>query len=253
VEIGLSLSLTSNKGVGGWTPARLGASLLGWWDAERADKLALSGSSVTTWTDIVANYAMTQAVGAAKPVYSATSFNGRPGITFDGADDELTLPSQPFPSGAAPSEIWGLVDQLALGSDVSTRRVASYGGFASGNNDLRQLARSANVGVMNIAQTLCGNGAASIAAANTVVDFSGIHVARGTFSATDTAIRVDGGAATSAAVVPATSATRARIGAATPGFGFWNGRMNTVLITGPLSAEQAAELTTYLKARGGIS
>src|SRR5688500_3331977 len=84
-----------SKGVGvGVSPVTiLGASLLAWWTADRADLITLSGSQVTSWKDVVAGYDVVQGVGGSRPLWSATSFNGAPSLTFDAIDDELTLGS----------------------------------------------------------------------------------------------------------------------------------------------------------------
>lgn len=65
-----------------WTPVDLGASLKGFYLAS-ADKTIATG--VSQWTDLSGNNNhLTQATPANQPAWSATSFNGRPGITFDG-------------------------------------------------------------------------------------------------------------------------------------------------------------------------
>lgn len=414
--------------IGGWTPAALGSSLLGWWDAERTDKLTLSGSAVTTWTDVVGSYAATQGVTAAKPRWDANAFGGvlnkctnynnspqalvtpttaanfnaaisgvtasgdaatlfgvvddsialaaagintgngrvyvidntagaatsqiriagnpgntnahcyiawgrasagtgdvsrtstgvsaasisgtsyaravaanltpgstademrvraapgavvyftlnglyegstaptqdvvvngsaaygfgRPGLIFDGSDDELTLASVPFPTGASACEIWALVDQQALVADTSTRLAASYGGTGTANR--RRIGRAVSGGA-NRGQIGAGDGASEVTATNGSVDFSGRHVARGIFRATEIQADMDGISAAAQAVVPATTSDRTRIGAnssPTAG-GFWHGMMSTVIVTGALSTDQASQLTAYLKARGGIA
>lgn len=432
--LGLELAMSLGAGGGLWTPDALGASLLGYWDAERTDKLALSGSSLTTWTDIVGSYAATQAVGAAKPRWDAnafggvlnlltrgdefttwglsntvptadagvaptatkfqdvvdagavnhqlaspsinsfvagqtytfsiyiragsggrgirltfpsaafspqgfahfdpatgavlssstatagteiqpdgsvrvwitqaatatstggvfvsltngttlayqgdgTSFNyvgraqvvqgstpgqwvatpagpaygfGRPGVIFDGSDDELTLASVPFPTGANACEIWALVDQTALVADTTDRRVFSYGGNANATS--RQMRRVVATGV-NRARIASGDGAVAADVTNSSVDLSGRHVMRGIVRAADIQIDVDGVASLTAPVTSATGTARTRIGANTADSagGFWQGQIAAVLVTSTLSADQASQLLTYLKSRGGIA
>jgi len=236
----------------GWTPAQLGSSLLGWWDAEDSATITQSGGLVSSWKDKVAAYDAVQALGSAKPVYSATSFNSRPGLTFDGVDDEVTLGSQPFPSGATPSELWALVDQTALVADVTGRFIASYGG--TGTTNRRRISRSVVTGV-NRANVGAGDGGTEVSSVNSSVDFSGRHVVRGVIRATEVQVDVNGTASATAAVVPATTALRFRIGAnsSTTAGGFWQGVIPLVIITGALDSGQAAQLLAYLKARGGIA
>jgi hypothetical protein len=74
-----------------WTPADLGADLLGWWDASNSGSLTLSGADVTGWNDLSGSgNHLTQGTATRYPQYSATSFNSSyPGLTFDGSNDVL--------------------------------------------------------------------------------------------------------------------------------------------------------------------
>lgn len=230
--------------------AVLGASLLAFWDAERSSTLTLSGSSVTTWTDRKAGYAPTQAVGGSKPAYSATSFNGRPGLTFDGADDYLELGSVPFPAGASPSEIWYLGSQDSLPADTNPRAMFDYG---DGANARRQLRRTVNAG-SNRPQLVIGTGAGIFGVENTG-DFSGKHVIRAIAGATQSSVVFDGGTPATSTVTPATGTNRTRIGAnaASSAGLYFQGVISAILVTAPLTTDQAAQLTQYLKTRGGIA
>jgi len=233
-----------------WDPVLdLGAALLGYWDAERPGLITLSGSSVTTWTDVVGGYAPTQGVSGSKPIYSATSFNGRPGITFDGTDDSLLAASQPFPSGSAASEIWALIDQKALAADATTRVSLAYG---SGNSATsRYVARTTSGGV-NRGFANAGNGTSAVQVTDTAVDYSGKHVARVEITGSAIAVSVDGNTSVSTAVTPATGTTNIRIGGTLAGSNFANMTASAFLITSPLTTAQAAQMLAFLKARGGI-
>lgn len=239
---------------GGWTPAQLGTSLLGAWDAERSDLITLVGSVVSSWRDVVAGYDAAQATGVARPAYSATSFNGRPGLTFDGADDELTYAGVgAFPVGSAGGEIWALLDQTALPADTANRRILSYGGGL--NNNSRQLIRTVSLGV-NRALGSTGYGTSATNTQNNLVDFSGRRVARLIVGSAQTKINVDGQEDPSpSTVTPNTSNTRTRIGANTAATAslFLQGVVNFAAITGPLTDEQSALMIQFLKARGGIA
>lgn len=77
-----------------WSPLDLGSALVAAYDPTDATTLTLSGSSVSQWNDLSSNhYNLVQATGANQPVYSATSFMGQPGITFDGTNDFLAAAS----------------------------------------------------------------------------------------------------------------------------------------------------------------
>ncbi len=249
---GFGFGTSSGTNLGSFDPFMLGASLLGYWDAESVSTLTLAGSLVTTWADRVAGYAPTQATSGFKPVYSATSFNGRPGVTFDGTDDYLELASVPFPTGATACEIWGLADQTILGAVALGGGLFAYGGNASLNR--RMLFRTTSGGVNRVASSV-GNGGAGITTTEPTVDYSGIHVGRVVVSPTQTSVSADGSAPTTAAIVPATGTTRTRIGSNTSDVvaTFWKGAINTIIVTNLLTAPQAAQLTAYLKTRGGIA
>lgn len=241
--------LTQVAALSGWSPLQLGSSLLAWWDAERADLITVSGGLVSSWKDAVGAYDAVQTVGASKPAYSATSFNGRAGLTFDGTDDELTFTGVPagIPTAANPSEVWTLVSQDALVADATGRTSFSYGG--AGNNT-RFCERAVSGGV-NRADAASGSGAGVVTCLNAGVDFSGRHVVRNIFTATAVQCDVDGVVGTPQAVVPSTNTTRGRIGAnsaGTPG-AYWNGVHSTVLVVAPLTAAEATLLYAYLNRR----
>lgn len=235
----------------GWSPFVLGASLLAWWDAERSDLITQSGGLVSSWRDIVAGYDATQSVGASKPAYSGTGFNNRPGLIFDGVDDELTCVAGGLLAqlgGSASYELWLAVSQDALVADATTRFLLNVGDGSV--NTSRSVNRLVSGGV-NRARTLVGNGASSVGASQTTTDFSGRHIVRGASTATDVTTTVDGVASSTAAVVPNTTATRLRLGAgsAASAASFHNGVVSAALITGPLSAGDAAKLYAYLSPR----
>lgn len=75
-----------------WTPAALGAPLALWLDANDASTITLNGSTVSQWGDKSGNGRnAVQATAATQPVYSATSFNGKPTLTWDGIDDAMQI------------------------------------------------------------------------------------------------------------------------------------------------------------------
>lgn len=232
-----------------WTPLNLGASLYDMWDAEQAGTISLSGSAVTSWLSVKNAYSAAQAVGASRPIYSATSFNSRPGITFDASDDQLTYGGVGvFPVGAAACEIWALVDQTVAGAVAGTLRILAYGGIT--NNDSRFMSRSASGGV-NVLNLNVGNGGASVGlATSTSAPFDGRHVCRAIIDGANAQVILDAAASGVAAVTPATGTTMTRIGLGTAGVGYFGGVMSLLAITAPLSATQAAQMSAYLKARG---
>jgi hypothetical protein len=228
-----------------WTPLDLGADLLAWWDAEY-DPLLITetAGAVSSWKDIVGAYDVVQGTGAAQPIYSATSFNGTGGVTFDGTDDELTLVGVPagLPTGANPCEMWALVDQTQGAATAGFLAILAYGNTGGTSRHVRR----ATDGSTNRANILVNNNAS-----NTNVDFSGRHVVRGIVGATTSNMNVDSVAGTDLVEVPNTATTRVRIGAQcnTAAAGFWKGVIASVLVTAPLSAGEATQMYGYLNAR----
>lgn len=236
-----------------WTPANLGASLYAWWDAQRPDLITASGGLVSSWKDSVAAYDATQAIGSARPTYSATSFNNAAGVTYDGSDDELTCTDAALLAklGAATSyEMWGVVDQAALVADTSLRFALSVG---NGNTTSRRAGRSVVTGV-NRASVQVGNGSTTGTATNPTVDFSGRHSVRYQTTATESVTEVDGVTMTAVSVVPSTTATRIRLGAtANPtAASFWQGVFSSLLFTAPLTASQATLMFAWGATRTGV-
>jgi len=230
---------------GSFTPSSLGGKLIAWWDANTG--VTESGGAVSAWTDSVASVVVAQGVAGNQPVYSATSFaNSKPGITFDGVDDYLTLASPTFCGGATDCEMWGLVQQTALAADTTDRRAASLGGASS---RYRELLRRVSAGV-NRFQALVGNGSSPITITNSAVDFSGYAVVRLYNSGTTMGISVNGGAVTTTTVTPNTASTTFRIGAFSGAVAnYWQGQIAAIIVTQPLTTGEAQQLANYLYRR----
>jgi hypothetical protein len=70
-----------------WTPAQLGSPLALWLDAADASTITLNGSTVSQWRDKSGNARhVSQATAANQPTLTAFGLNGKPVVTFDGAD-----------------------------------------------------------------------------------------------------------------------------------------------------------------------
>lgn len=230
---------------GGWWPLSLGSALVAWWDAQYG--VSLSGSQVTAWADRKIGYSAVQGVSAARPIFSATSFGGAPGLTYDGVDDELTCTDAgllaALPDGAEAGELWAVVQQDAAAADTTTRYALAYG---NGSNFARRLGRAVISGVVR-GQLLVGNGSAPSARTIDTVDFTSRHAVRGVVGATASQGFVDGSPSSAMSLVPATVASRLRLGAgdAASAGNFWQGRIRHLVVTAALSAEQTALLQTW--------
>lgn len=82
IGCGLSLPEVATRGSIAWTPAKLGANLLTWYDASIAGSLSLSSSDVNTWADLGGGGHTLSSAVAHKPTFSATGLNGRPAVMF---------------------------------------------------------------------------------------------------------------------------------------------------------------------------
>ena len=223
-----------------WSPTNLGALLVGWLHAED-----LAAGAVSSWSDRKSGAAFVQATGANQPVASLTSFNGRPGVTFDGSNDQLAYTGIPtgWPTGAAEGEVWVLVSQDALAADATARTAVGYGGVTSAT--WRAIQRTVSGGV-NRARI---SGAGSLVA-DATVDLSGRHNFAGLFPSGTMGITVDGGAVATTSVTQATGTTTARLGATSGGTLFWNGVISEVLvIAGNTDAGQRSSLAAYFAAK----
>lgn len=108
---------------GAWTPASLGTDLIDYWDADAG--VVLSGSDVTTWTGqgpnayVLGSSAISGDLSSA-PVYNATSFGGKAGLTFTAANLDYLA------TGVAAVSFGGTTGSFFMAIDVS----ASSGNFA---------------------------------------------------------------------------------------------------------------------------
>lgn len=222
----------------------LGDSLLEWWTADRPDLMTLVGAAVTNWRGTKNGYSVTQAISASRPTYSASSFNGSAGLTFDGGDDGLATATQPFPSGSNPSQVWAVVQQDALPANTTVRFIASFGGagFDSQVRVTRAVVAAANRLACNV-----GTGGGGGVFPQPVGDFSTRHVVRLSVGATLSAAGFDGAALSDAmAAVPAIGTSGLSIGSNQAVSGNnWQGQIRDVLVTGSLSAEQEAALLAW--------
>jgi hypothetical protein len=229
----------------------LGGTLLELWDAERTDLITIA-TGVSAWTGSKAGLQVTQGTGAAQPVWSATSFGGRPGITFDGMDDTLTLIlAAQFPAAGDASEIWVVLSNTADSSDATARHAVTYGVNSGANN--RTISRAVVSSVVRHRATV-GDGTTVAMTGNTEF-LNSRHVVRLEVGATHSVMTVDGVRGPVTAVVPATTATRFRIGSSPVGTPtlFWQGQVAFAAVTLPMPYPGLAKaFENYLLRRRGL-
>lgn len=234
-----------NRAADAWSPAQLGASLLGWWTADRSDLITLqTGSKVSSWRDVVAGYDLTQGTDDSRPVYSATGFNGLPGITADGIDDNLARSSSPFPSAAAQCEIWALGDWPSIASNNAN--AFSYGGSSVA------AVRAIRMTTVSSIMRLIGD--ATSANVNTNFAFpGGRHIIRFAVDGVESRLDYDGGQRSTLTVTPTTSTLRMRMfaGSNTGVDRLMAATIADVLVTDLLTDAQAAQLQAYLLTKRG--
>lgn len=246
LSVGLGLGLTAPRGAKGFNPITdLGSDLLAWWDAGYG--VSTSGSQVTGWTDRKNGLTVSQALGASRPSFSATGFNGAPCVIFDGLDDRLTA-AQPaiIPVGSAASWAFCVVDQVAA-ADPMNRIFLMWGGT---NQDFLLFRRTSGVNRVN---AIIGTGSGLVSAAEPTTDFTGRHLVCALVNPTSTSVSVDGGPYTTSTGVPGTTKNTLSIGAFN-GSNQQNfqGSIRDIVITNALTAPQLASLTSYLLKRRNI-
>ena len=91
----------------------MGALFFGdYWAADRDNEAAVNPritivTGVSNWPEeATRNAAAVQAVGTLQPVLSATSFGGKPGVTFDGSNDALVVTLSPSIADTGRVYVW---------------------------------------------------------------------------------------------------------------------------------------------------
>jgi len=250
--VGLSLGLRaglSPAGARGFDPFSLSAALYDVWDAERAETLSLASGTVRAWRSVRHGHAATQTAGASRPSWATAGLNGRPCVSFDGADDELVCDGVgALPTGDEACEIWMLGAQDAPVSDTGVRYAFGYGGgsFLSSRGVRRDV-----VGGVSRATVLYGAAPSNVIAV-APGSFDGPSVVRIEVTGTQGYAALNGARGAAAAGVATTGDAVVRIGAGAPGTNFFKGRIALIAVTAPLDETQAARMTAGLKARGGV-
>jgi hypothetical protein len=108
----------------------LGSRLVGWFEADD-----LSNGAVSSWANRATGVsALAQGTSGSRPTRAATSFNGLPGVTFDGGDDWLsgTLTA----SAGFRMSVFMLV-QRGAGGDADARFVSLNNGSGNDTDDYK--------------------------------------------------------------------------------------------------------------------
>lgn len=129
-----------------WTPAKLGADLALWLDADDASTITLNGSTVSQWDDKSGNGRhATQATAANQPTYNLTEFNGKPALVWPNVSSAVRMDIQPFAAqsfffvvryhdGTQATWISGFQGLFTLPSSTGSTGSIGLIGKASGGN-----------------------------------------------------------------------------------------------------------------------
>jgi hypothetical protein len=254
---GASAPAASNS-VNTFNPAELSPFAV--FDAEKTSQLALTGSNVTSWTASgSATLIPTDLSGTlAQPQYSATSFNGRPGVTGNGTTQylEVTTGISGMPTGSTACEIWVIANQPDADSVTNTRHFGGWGNTATTAVRARSIykTRTSTIASLTI---LCGNGSGVDVQTLTPAasGFVGRHVARGVWSGTTFTPHLDGVAGTANTETTNTLAARFRLFADPTNSGggpvqfYSNATINAYMVLPILTADQITAMTAWCNQR----
>lgn len=232
-----------------WTPAVLGAAVVGWWDASDAATLTIGSGSVSSWASKVGGITADNATFATQPTYSATARNGLPGVEFVGTSSQILNISSTagFPDGSEAAS----VAVVAFGSTnaYTNQGWFYYGLVGAGNGRVLGYNNSGNkVWADNIAQN-------NIASAEDWYNHDRVVAWVEPAGASPAAyITVDGGSpqtTVTSAGTPAVVQANGAIGAI-PGLTFTSGIIQEIVLTNTvLTTAERQKLEGYLAWKWG--
>lgn len=104
----------------GWTPLKLGSSLVAWWDVSDSNNRTLNGSDVSNLTDKSNNgYDLAQGTAAAQPALVSADQNGLDVMRFNGSASAENMVTGAISALDNTYEvgIWMIVETLSIPSD----------------------------------------------------------------------------------------------------------------------------------------
>lgn len=117
--------------------------LVAWWDASDESTFTLTGSAVDRWYDkvLITRYGE-QTTAGAKPAWSSTARNSKPGVTFDGGDRLPLSAITDLPTGQSNSVIFVVGYTVYY---LNWSKVIAWGG-TSGTYPMRAIGTTATDG-----------------------------------------------------------------------------------------------------------
>lgn len=236
-----SIEFSHFSGSGGnFTPLQL--SPYEWWRASVLSSITKDAGTgaVSAHRSIITGLEATQGTGAAQPIWNATSFNGFPGITYDGVDDFLGFfgTISTIPVGANAGEEWWVVDQLTAAAVTGSTYLGTIGGGS--NNNVRASVRAVVSGT-NRFRVVDSN--ITIPGPTTV--FFSRCIVRATYTGALSTTEINTVAGTPTAVTSAIAATTIRFGASQTATSFGNFVFKERIFLPPLTAAQATALYAF--------
>lgn len=227
-----------------WTPLNLGNKLFAWWNADVLSSLTLSGNQVSAWRDLAFGTEVAQSTASSRPIWSATSFNGSPGVTFDGTDDRMSnLTQQARIPDTGGYYLMATVDQTALVADTTVRAIIT---LSSSNASQTSLRRAVASGQNRVAINIGGS---AINASSG--DFSGRTTPAMRTISSGATIYLNGASVGTSATAPVTSTIRTYIGCNhLANDNFWRGVVRDVIsVSETLTTDEMSLLNAYLAQR----
>jgi len=220
----------------------LGSRYLSHHAAEDTSLITITGSGVSSWKDRVKNYELIQTVDADRPTYSSTSFNGFPGLTFNGTSQSLVMTGHPFPLDDGNIEVRAVVQQDEVSGTAGNKFVILIGGTGS-----------TFVAINRFTNNLFRAVSAGSDAVYAINPSQSRHLVRGVFKTGEQSIQVDGATPVTGITDPAIAAGDYRVGSNLSGTGaYWNGKMRDLIVTSLLTSKQTTLLDTYGLARRAL-
>jgi len=240
-----------------WTPASLGAALVGFLDFEDNTKITTVSGAISQIVDSVNAAAWTQGTSSSRPLLTTSATTGRQVAKLDGVDDFLDNAPVNAAYPLTGTVVWacGCV-QLAAGADASARYLLTQGGTALTTDIGFRRRNQSNISqlVGNIGATTTVAGPA--ANVSPFIVFSGPSLAQQTVTGgncTPTLNNVD--APAPIAVTLPNNNTRGRLGAqasAAPA-NFFQGEYSFFLfLNAALSSDQQNNLNIWTAGRLGL-
>lgn len=241
--IGISIGLNSQTSV--FDPKKING-LEAWYDASASDTIT-TATGVSQWDDKSGNgNNATQATGANQPATGSNTLNGRNVLTFDGSNDNLSLPTALCSTiGNGACTIIVVARHDVIGND----RVLTLG---DASNNTRLALRYGTTTDACVFQS--NTGGATVACSETISSLD-YNIMIATKTGTTQSVGMNNGALTSnTSGEVLTDVANGRIGSNAAGtFNYWDGDVAEMLFySRVLTADELTQVSRYLYLKWGV-